>query len=111
MTTLIYLFMGFTMCGNVYGPSIKLSDKSNNYYRDFYGIYYCKDHKMFCIIHNDRRFNMFRMKDVDESSFEVTGEDYAKDKDHVYYKNKILEDMKPNTFKTTNIYDNKSEIN
>ena len=96
--TLIYIFMGFTICSQVYGPSIKLSEKSNNYYMDFYGIYYCKDHKMFCAKADRRLNNMFRLKDVDGLSFEVIEDDYAKDKNHVYYQYKILEGINPETF-------------
>lgn len=96
--TLIYIFMGFTICSQVYGPSIKLSEKSNNYHMDFYGIYYCKDHKMFCAKADRRLNNMFRLEDVDGLSFEVIGENFAKDKYHVYYQDKILENMDPTTF-------------
>ncbi len=103
MITLIYFFMGFTMCDTVYGPSIKLSEKSNNYYKDLYGIYYCKDHKMFGEEHNHRSYNVHRLEDVDGSSFEVIADDYAKDKDHVFYRDKMLLGKDPKSFSVENI--------
>lgn len=82
--------MGLTVCSRIYGPNVRVSEKSNNYHKDIYGLYYCKDNKMFYTSAGEPYLNVFRMQDVDLSSLEIIGENYAKDKDHVYYQNKIL---------------------
>lgn len=91
--------MGLTVCSRIYGPNVRVSEKSNNYHKDIYGLYYCEDNKMFYTSAGEPYLNVFRMQDVDLSSLEIIGENYAKDKDHVYYQNKIFDGMDPTTFR------------
>jgi hypothetical protein len=98
MAALMYFLLGFTLCSRTYGPSIKISEKSNNYYMDPYGIYFCKNHDMIDDNGRNWHYNVFRLKDADLFSFEVINDIYSKDKQNVYYKDDIITDADVSTF-------------
>jgi hypothetical protein len=98
MAALMYFLLGFTLCSRTYGPSIKISEKSDNYYMDPYGIYFCKNHDMIDDNGRNWHYNVFRLKDADLFSFEVINDIYSKDKQNVYYKNDIITDADASTF-------------
>ena len=111
MAALMYFLLGFTLCSRTYGPSIKISEKSNNYYMDPYGIYFCKNHDM--IDENCRywHYNVFRLKDADLFSFEVINDIYSKDKQNVYYKDDIIKDADASSFEVINDIYSKDKLN
>jgi hypothetical protein len=98
MAALMYFLLGFTLCSRTYGPSIKISEKSDNYYMDPYGIYFCKNHDMIDDNGRNWHYNVFRLKDADLFSFEVINDIYSKDKQNVYYKDDIITDADVSTF-------------
>ncbi len=98
MAALMYFLLGFTLCSRTYGPSIKISEKSNNYYMDPYGIYFCENHDMIVCKYSNWHYNVFRLKDADLFSFEVINDIYSKDKQNVYYKDGIITDADASTF-------------
>lgn len=98
MAALMYFLLGFTLCSRTYGPSIKISEKSDNYYMDPYGIYFCKNHDMIDDDGCNWHYNVFRLKDADLFSFEVINDIYSKDKQNVYYKDDIITDADVSTF-------------
>ena len=99
MAALMYFLLGLTLCSRTYGPSIKISEKSDNYYMDPYGIYFCKNHDMIDVNGcGNWHYNVFRLKDADLFSFEVINDIYSKDKQNVYYKNCIITDADASTF-------------
>ena len=80
MAALMYFLLGFTLCSRTYGPSIKISEKSDNYYMDPYGIYFCENHDMIDDDGCNWHYNVFRLKDAELFSFEVINDIYSKDK-------------------------------
>ena len=106
MAALMYFLLGLTLCSRTYGPSIKISEKSDNYYMDPYGIYFCKNHDMIDVNGcGNWHYNVFRLKDADLFSFEVINDIYSKDKQNVYCRNCIITDADASTFEVIdNIY-------
>jgi hypothetical protein len=105
MAALMYFLLGFTLCSRTYGPSIKISEKSDNHYMDPYGIYFCKNHDMIDDDGRNWHYNVFRLKDADLFSFEVINDIYSKDKQNVYCRNCIITDADASTFEVIdNIY-------
>lgn len=98
MAALMYFLLGLTLCSRTYGPSIKISEKSDNYYMDPYGIYFCKNHDMIDDGGCNWHYNVFRLKDANLFSFEVINDIYSKDKQNVYYKDDIITDADASTF-------------
>lgn len=99
MAALMYFLLGFTLCSRTYGPSIKISEKSDNYYMDPYGIYFCKNHDMIDVNGcGNWHYNVFRLKGADLFSFEVINDIYSKDKQNVYCRNCIITDADASTF-------------
>lgn len=98
MAALMYFLLGFTLCSRTYGPSIKISEKSDNHYMDPYGIYFCENHDMIYDDGSDWHYNVFRLKDAELFSFEVINDIYSKDKQYVYYKNDIITDADASSF-------------
>ena len=111
MAALMYFLLGFTLCSRTYGSSIKISEKSDNYYMDPYGIYFCKNHDMIVWNCGNWHYNVFRLKDADLFSFEVINDIYSKDKQNVYCINWIITDADASTFEVIdNIY-SKDKLN
>ena len=112
MAALMYFLLGFTLCSRTYGPSIKISEKSDNHYMDPYGIYFCKNHDMIDVNGcGNWHYNVFRLKDADLFSFEVINDIYSKDKQNVYCRNCIITDADASTFEVIdNIY-SKDKLN
>lgn len=87
---LVMLFCGFPI-----PRGSKVNNDYYTYYQNIKGIYYITvEHPLNLINHGSWGY----LKDADKQSFTVLDEDWAKDKNHVWYENKIIENVDVPTF-------------
>lgn len=89
----------FISCGK------QIDQKSDGYYKTFKGIYYSPNNNWF-------NLGLTYLDDADSKSFIVLGQNYAKDKNHAYYKSKIIKEADVETFyvDTTGLAKDKNNV-
>lgn len=87
---LLYLFLGFPI-----PRGSKVDDRYSTYYKNFIGIYYITVENSLALINHG---SWGYLDDVDESTFEVLAECWAKDANHVWCLDEVVKKADINSF-------------
>lgn len=89
-------FWSFMLFGSFPIPrGIKVKSDCYTYYKNFFGIYYISVENPLALFNHG---HWGYLEDVDESTFNILDDEWAKDAKHVWHENKLIENVDVKTF-------------